>query len=144
MSLFICSVCGHLEFNQAPENCPVCFAAQDNFKQNDSIFTEAKENASEAAVKHVPTIKVNRESSIIPEGSCIELTVRVGETLHPMQESHMIQFLDCYVDGKYVTRVLLTPDAYPAAVIQIKEAGSKVTIVESCNLHGYWMSDVEL
>ena len=144
MSCFICNVCGHAEFGSAPEKCPVCFAPQTSFLQNDNIFAESEEKSKEGAVKHIPSIKINKECKIIPEESCVDVIVRIGETLHPMTADHSIQFIDCYVDDKYVTRVFLTPGVFPSAVIHLKETGSKVRIVQNCNLHGHWQAEAEL
>jgi superoxide reductase len=142
MKIFICQVCGHIEFNSAPENCPVCFAKK--FTQNDSVFEESMEKSSEGAVKHIPDVKINKECGLIPESACTDILVRIGETLHPMMENHFIQWIDCYLDEKYVSRIMLTPDMNPSVVFHLKTEGSKVTIVENCNIHGYWKTDTNL
>ncbi len=144
MSVFICQMCGHIEFNEAPENCPVCGAKKKQFKQNDEIFKESKEKSPEADVKHVPSIQVNKQCELIPEGECNDVMVRIGETLHPSQENHFIQFIDCYQDDKFLERVYLSPDVYPAAAFHLKKSSGKVTIVENCNIHGYWMNEINL
>lgn len=144
MNIFICKVCGHVEFGAAPEKCPVCFAGQEAFNQNDNVFIESEENAREAAVKHIPSVKVNKECGLIPEESCVDVIVRIGETLHPMVEDHFIQFIDCYVDDNYVSRVLLTPGVNPSGCFHLKATGSKVRIVENCNKHGYWQAEADL
>ena len=59
MSVFICGSCGHLEFNAAPEACPVCGGK--NFAQNDKVFEESLANAKEGAAKHIPKIIVKKE-----------------------------------------------------------------------------------
>ena len=46
MNIFICSVCGHIEFESSPDKCPVCFASQEKFTQNDAIFKESEEKSS--------------------------------------------------------------------------------------------------
>lgn len=142
MSIFICQVCGHVEFNSAPDKCPVCFASK--FNQNDSVFEESMEKSKEGAVKHIPHIVVNKECGLIPEEPCTDILVRVGKTLHPMAENHFIQWIDCYIDNKYVSRIMLTPDTHPSVVFHLKSSGSKITIVEFCNLHGLWKSDANL
>ncbi len=141
MNIFICKVCGHIEFNDVPENCPVCFASKTQFAQNNSIFAESEEKSKEAAPKHIPSIKVIKECGIIPEESCTDIIVRIGEILHPMTAEHLIEFIDCYIDDKYVSRVMLTPSAWASSVFHIKTLGLKVTIVQHCNLHGWWKSE---
>ena len=137
-------MCGHIEFNAAPEKCPVCGAPQSQFPQNDKIFDESAEKSPEGAVKHVPVVKVVTDCKLIPEQSCTDILVRVGETLHPMEDKHFITFLDLYVDDKYVSRMFLSPDMYPGAVFHLKSTGSKVSVVEMCNLHGYWIDTASL
>ena len=142
MNIFICQKCGHIEFNSAPQNCPVCNATQ--FKQNDKVFDESMEKSREGAVKHIPKVQIVQKCGLIPEESCIDIIVRIGETLHPMMENHFIQFIDCYVDEKYVSRIFLTPDMNPAVILHLKSNGSKVAIVENCNIHGYWKTEANL
>ena len=144
MNVFICESCGHLEFNEIPEKCPSCGAEKEKFTQNDNIFKESQEKSPEAEVKHVPSVQVNKECGLIPEKGCTDILVRVGATLHPMEEKHFIQFIDCYLNEKYVGRAQLSPGVYPAACFHLKESTGTVTITESCNLHGYWKTDVEL
>ena len=43
MNIFICKTCGHVEFNNKPEQCPVCASPGANYEQNDNIFTESME-----------------------------------------------------------------------------------------------------
>lgn len=144
MNVFICKVCGHVEFGSAPEKCPVCGSGKEAFNQDDNVFIESEERSKEAAVKHVPSIMVNKECKLIPEEACVDVIVRIGETLHPMMPEHSIQFIDCYVDDKYVSRVLLTPGVNPSAVFHLRAVGSKARIVENCNLHGYWQAEADI
>jgi superoxide reductase len=142
MKVYICQVCGHIEFGSAPEKCPVCWAAK--FSQNDSVFEESMEKSREGAVKHIPKVSIVDKCGLIPEESCTDIIVRIGETLHPMKEEHFIQWIDCYLDDKYVSRLYLTPDMNPAVIFHLKSSGSKITIVENCNIHGYWKADAAL
>lgn len=143
MSINVCSVCGHVVFGNAPDNCPVCFAPKDKFKQNDNLFKESKEKSPEGAVKHTPVVNVSKECKLIG-GSCIDVTVKVGEVAHPMEEKHSIQFIDCYADDKYITRIHLTPSVFAAGAVHIKSGASKFKAVEFCNLHGYWEVETSL
>ena len=142
MNIFICQKCGHIEFNSAPQNCPVCWSAQ--FKQSNSIFEESMQKSKEGAVKHIPKVTINNKCGLIPEESCTDILVRIGETLHPMVDNHFIQFIDCYLDEKYISRIFLTHDMHPSVVFHLKSKGTKIIIVENCNLHGYWKTEVAL
>ena len=142
MKLFVCQSCGHVTFTAKPDKCPVC--ATYIFEQNDAIFKEAEEKSKEAAVKQIPSITVTTTCGFIPENDCIDVTVRIGTTLHPMVENHFIRFIDCYLDLKYIGRVLLTPGINPAACFHLKEKGKTVMVIENCTVHGYWMADREI
>ena len=145
MTIHICKTCGYLAFDGAPDNCPVCGMPKDNFIQNDNIFQESRENSPEAEVKHIPAVKVVKACGLIPEDTCTDVHVRIGEVLHPMTEKHLITFIDCYVNDVYAARMMLTANSVnPAAAFHIKETSGKVKIVENCNIHGYWMTEVEL
>lgn len=142
-NIFICSVCGHIEFGTAPDNCPVCHAPKEKFQQNNQVFAEAEAKNKEGGVKHLPVVLV-KNSTLITEPPCQEVIVRVGKTLHPMEAAHHIRFIDGYIDDKYVARADLTPGIQPAACFSLKSAGSRVRIVEWCNLHSYWQAEAVL
>ena len=142
MELYICQSCGHVAFNRKPEQCPVC--ATYIFERNDAIFRESEEKSKEASVKHVPAITVNTSCGFVPENDCIDVLVRIGTTLHPMEEKHFIRFIDCYCDSSYIGRAYLTPGLNPAACFHLKTKGKTVTAVENCTLHGYWMAQQQI
>lgn len=144
MSIFVCGVCDHVEFGSAPDNCPQCGSLKENFNQDDNVFIEAAEKSKEGAHKHIPSIRVNKECKLIPEESCVDVIVRIGETLHPMEEKHFIQFADCYVDDQFVSRIIFTPGVYASGCFHLKTKGSKVRIVEFCSLHGHWHAEADL
>jgi len=144
MAIFICSVCGHIEFGKAPDKCPVCMSPQEKYAQNDNVFIESEEKSKEAAIKHIPSITINKECKLIPELSCADIIVRIGKAIHPMEAAHYIRFIDCYVDDAYVSRVMLSPGVFAGACFHLKTKGNKVRIVENCNIHGYWQLEGQL
>jgi desulfoferrodoxin-like iron-binding protein len=145
MKIFICKICGHLEFTNAPDTCPVCGAPGEDFTQDDNVFIESRKKSPEAEVKHIPFVTVKRECVTIPEDSCTDLSIRIGKTMHPMVDNHFIRFIDVYRDIKYVQRIQLMPDGvFPAGCVHLKENSGNFKIVENCNIHGYWEMDVML
>ncbi len=144
MNIFVCKVCGHVEFGKAPDFCPVCHVPKENFEQNNKLFTDSLEKNPDKGGKHTPKITVKHSCALIPESSCTDVVVRIGETLHPMEEAHLIVFIDCYVDDSYVSRISLSPGVNPSGTFHLKAEGSKVKIVENCNLHGYWQAEASL
>lgn len=141
MDIFKCSACGHLEFDKAPAECPVCKSPGEKYSQSNRIFEESSEKSREAAIKHIPAITINKKCGLIPEQPCADVIVRIGATLHPMEDAHFIQFIDCYADEKHVSRILLRPQVYAAGCFHLKAIGKKVTIVENCTIHGYWKAE---
>jgi superoxide reductase len=144
MTVYICSVCGLVEFKSPTDKCPVCFASKEKFIRNDALFEESEAKSKEAAVKHIPSIIVNKKCGLIPEQSCTDIMVRIGSVLHPMEEKHFIVFIDCYVDDVYVSRMMLTPGVSPAGCFHLRKTGAKVRIVENCNIHGYWQAEASI
>jgi superoxide reductase len=143
MKIYICQVCGYLAFNALPDKCPVCGVSKENFQQNDSIFEQSIQKSPEAEIKHVPAVKVNKSCDLIPESGCTEVIIRIGKVMHPMEEKHYIRFIDAYQNDKFIARMELAPlGVYPAACFYLKEAVGKITLVENCNIHGYWKSDL--
>jgi superoxide reductase len=143
MKIYVCQVCGHIAFNTLPDICPVCHSPKDKYNQNDNVFKESSEKSPEAEVKHVPAITVSKKCGLIPEVPCFDIFVRIGKNMPPMEEKHFIQFIDCYQNDKYISRVMFTPMTLnPAACFHLKNGAGKITIVENCNIHGYWMSEV--
>jgi superoxide reductase len=137
-------MCGHVEFGNAPESCPVCKSPKDKYTRNDHVFEESAAKSKEAAIKHIPAITINSTCGLIPEQTCMDVIVRIGATLHPMEAAHFIQFVDCYVDEKYVSRIMLGPQVFAAGCFHLKTSGKKVSIVENCNLHGYWKAETAI
>ncbi len=83
-----------------------------------------------AGEKHVPVVKRISDDSI---------SVKVGETPHPMTGKHYIRFV-CVVFENRIQTVWFQPDDKPEC--RIHTAGDKVLAVyEYCNLHGLWMTD---
>jgi superoxide reductase len=144
MKLFVCSVCGHVEFGSAPDACPVCHASKEKFNQNDDLFTDAASADKGGEAAHTPDVSIVKHSKLIKEQPVKEVIVRVGKVLHPMEDAHHIQWIDCYVDDHYVSRIFLTPGVNPAVNYYPKMNGSKVRIVEHCNLHGHWQAEQSL
>lgn len=78
--------------------------------------------------KHVPVIEVEGE----------EKTIRIGQTPHPMEDAHYIQFIEVISnDDRYVKRKYLFPHEEPMMKLKCKcEDGIKAR--ELCNIHGLW------
>ncbi len=141
MKGLVCGTCGYIAINgSAPEKCPVCQSPKSAFVEKDVIKTIKDEGPKE---KHVPVIKVVKQCGLIGEG-CTDIHVKIGEVTHPMEPEHFIKFVDFYIDKEWVERVHLTPKLNPAACAHIKANNGKLTAIELCNVHGYWINEADL
>jgi superoxide reductase len=147
MKGYVCSICGFVSIDgSAPEKCPVCGAPKSQFTDKADALKTAKDVAmvGESEKKHIPQIMINKKCGLLPAG-CIDISVKVGEIVHPMLPEHFIMHIDFYIDNKYVSRAMLTPDKLnPAATIHLKGTDTKVQVVELCNLHGMWYSEANI
>jgi desulfoferrodoxin len=139
--IYICAVCGHVEFGVIPDACPICHASKEQFKQDDALFSANEAKFKEVAAGHTPVLVVKKSSTLITEKPTTEALVRVGKKLHPMEEAHFIRWIDCYGDDKFVSRIFLSTGVEPAAGFFVKGTAGKIRVVSWCNLHGYWQAE---
>ena len=89
-------------------------------------MTKLTENTTDAAKeKHVPVIEK-------ADGRYI---VKVGSVAHPMEEKHLIEWIELLADGK-AYRQFLNPGDAPEAIFNVE--ADCVSARELCNLHGLW------
>ncbi len=146
MKTLVCKVCGHIEFNEVEQNCPVCGAPKTSFEDKPDLIHKPGDvtNFTEPEKKHIPSIVIVKTCGLIPQG-CMDVHVKVGETEHPMLKEHYITFVDFYIDKKYLSRTYLTPERlHPACALHLKANTGILTVIEHCNQHGYWIKEAEL
>ena len=85
-----------------------------------------------ATEKHVPVVSVNGN----------EVTVTVGEVMHPMTDAHYINWVVLETE-KGCQRVDLTPSDAPVAKFVVADGDKAVAAYEYCNLHGLWKADIK-
>lgn len=118
--IYRCNVCGNIvELVHRGAGTLVCCG-----EDMEEIQANTTDGATE---KHVPVI----------EKSGTGVIVKVGETPHPMEEAHYIEWIEIMVDGK-VDRQHLKPGDKPEAKFNIDSPG--MVAREYCNLHGLWKS----
>lgn len=145
MKTLECKVCGHIEFDEAPEFCLVCRSPKTAFKENPEAIKHPADpaNLTDGDKKHIPAIKVTGCGLI--EG-CTDVHAVVGEIEHVMEAKHLIRYLDYYINHQFASRVWLSAEhCHPATSLHLKaKPGDTVTVIENCNVHGNWMSEVTL
>ena len=147
MKGIVCSVCGFISIDgTTPDKCPVCAAPKTAFSLKEDAIKVAgdKTTYSEPEKKHIPYISVAKKCGLIPDG-CLDVNVKIGEITHPMLAEHYIMWIDFYVDKKYVSRMMLTPEKLnPACGLHLKVKSGKFTAIENCNIHGSWIKEIDL
>jgi len=118
LEVYKCELCGNIvEVLHAGAGELVCCGQP---------MTCLKENTVDAAKeKHVPVIEKI-------EGG---VKVKVGSVAHPMEEKHLIEWIEIVADGK-AYRQFLEPGMAPEAIFMVDAAD--ITAREYCNLHGHW------
>lgn len=147
MKTFLCQKCNHIAFDEAPVDCPVCFAPIENFENDpDAIKKPADpENLSEKELKHLPQVAAIKACSMHDDSECTNVRIKIGETSHLMDSEHFITFIDIYLDRKYISRTLFTPKSLnPSVDLHLKSSTGKLSVVGHCNVHGSWRTRVNL
>ena len=147
MKGYVCKICKFISIDgSAPDKCPVCGAPKTAFEEKEDAIKTAGDpnNLTEGEKKHIPVITLVKKCGLIPEG-CQDVHVKMGEIQHPMQPEHYIVHIDFYIDKKFISRVILTPDKLnPAAALHLKAEAGKLSVIELCNLHGAWIKEIDL
>jgi superoxide reductase len=124
-------------------------------KADQSLFetiNRAKDPAKKSPLeqKHVPVITAPKT---VKAGEPFAVEVAVGEVVHPMGQTHWIQYIELNVGNEPAGRVDMQPRGFlsPKVTFTVtipKEAApeGKITLVanERCNLHGYWEGSVDI
>lgn len=95
-------------------------------------------SAGDFEKKHTPYIECVRE------GDRVLVTVKVGHYVaHPNQPDHFIQWIAVHAAGAPVARFDLSAVAVEPTLTCVLDVdgGTKITAMESCNLHGIWVAE---
>ncbi len=116
--IYKCEICGNLvEVIHTGSGTLVCCG-------QDMVLIEAK-TQDEGLEKHVPVIKKTSEGVL----------VKVGQTEHPMEDNHYIEWLEL-ITHKELLRAQLKPGQKPEFLF--KTDSDIIYAREHCNLHGLW------
>ncbi|MFA5802494.1 MAG: class II SORL domain-containing protein [Thermoleophilia bacterium] len=103
-------------------------------------------NLTEAEKKHTPWLDC---PDTVKAGEPFQVTIKVGEIPHPMEEGHHIQWIEVSFGQNFNARIDLTPvftrpEVTVTLVKQSKHKTSTLRVVERCNLHGMWEATQEV
>jgi len=150
---FVCFVCGHITFEQAPINCPFCFGPIDNFSDNSGEVNtpEDFQSLSDFERKHFPTIDIAKADTSTEETRYIQVHVKVGEIQHEMDVDEHIKFIDFYFNDlglhkKCIARFNLNCHIInPEAVLSFHNTTSGIlTVISNCSAHGNWLAEANI
>lgn len=118
LEIYKCSKCGNI--------IEVLHGGGGKFICCGETMDQLVENTTDAAQeKHVPVVEK------VDAG----YKVTVGSVAHPMEDKHLIEWIELLADGK-AYRQFLNPGDAPEAVFNVSAAS--VSAREHCNLHGLW------
>lgn len=63
------------------------------------------------------------------------LKIKIGSVVHPMEESHYIEWIEV-ISGNKVCKKFLKPKDLPEA--EFKNIGQEISVRSYCNIHGLW------
>jgi superoxide reductase len=101
-------------------------------------------NMSDLEKKHVPMIILGGAPKA---GEPFEVTVWVGEQMaHPSEVEHHIEFIDLYLDDRFIARCDLTPvftNPKACFTVTLNDSGT-LRAYERCNVHGDWTYSMDV
>ena len=120
--IYKCEICGNtIEVLDEGEGILLCC--------DQSMVLQKEQKEDKGMEKHVPVIEQN--------GNYV--TVKIGETPHPMEETHYIEWIELIVDGSKYRR-FLNPNDKPEASFTIPERHIEISARAYCNIHNLWKS----
>lgn len=117
--VFKCSICGNIVevLHVGGSELVCCGKAMDLLEEN---------TQDAATEKHVPVVEKTEKG----------IKVIVGETLHPMEEAHYIEWIEVF-SGGMTFRKFLNPGDKPEAEFFLVY-NDDIIAREYCNIHGLW------
>lgn len=91
---------------------------------------ELKSGPETGTEKHTPVLVIDGKN----------VTVKVGDVPHPMEEAHHIQFVQLVQDGRVIAEKRLFSGQEPKVMFCLDNTDN-LTAREFCNLHGLWTTE---
>ena len=120
LRFFICNHCGNIIVMIKDQGVPIKCCGE-NMQE---ITAGASEGAKE---KHAPVYQINGET----------VTVSVGETEHPMNPEHYIDWVCMETEDGFQLKKL-KPDLSPKISFSLSKGDNVKAVYAFCNLHSLW------
>lgn len=122
--LYKCDVCGQIIASRKPLDNPISCC-------NAPMHLIIPSSTDAAVEKHVPVYELYGET----------IVVNVGETAHPMEEKHHIEWIAIITD-KGIQIKFINNSGLPTATFKLHNSENVKTILEYCNIHGLWSCEM--
>ena len=99
------------------------------------------DTADDFSKKHVPFVSFERM------GDVVTISVEVGHYVaHPNMPDHWIDLIEIVANGAPIASYHFAGGVVAPKVTAIAtlDPGTKVSVFERCNLHGFWMAETEV
>ena len=120
LKIFRCEVCGNICVKLVDSGVPMVCCA----RPMKALTPNTVDAASE---KHKPVVKIDGNN----------ITVQVGEVLHPMTKEHYISMIIVETNKGFMVKNL-TPNNEPNAEFVLYNDEKLINTYAYCNLHGLW------
>lgn len=118
--IYKCEICGNIiEILHNGNGQLVCC--------NEKMILINKKTTEEGQEKHLPVVLKDGDN----------ITIKVGNTPHPMEDEHYIEWIEVITDNAVYRKNLKSGDL-PTAKFVINANNAKVRAY--CNIHGLWES----
>ncbi len=122
MKFYICEHCGNIIAMIRDCGAPV-YCCGEKMKEIRAGITDG------AGEKHIPVYKVDGKT----------VTVNVGDTAHPMETEHYIEWI-CMKTNRGVQYRMLKPGDKPYTAFALCESEKPEAVYAFCNKHSLWKS----
>ncbi len=119
MEFYFCEKCGNVIESINNKNTPICCGQQ---------MKELIPNESENE-KHTPRVEFNDD----------KILIKIGKVEHPMQNDHLIEWIQIRFDNVIVTKKF-KPNEKP--IFETRKLSEHFEILAYCNKHGLWIKRI--
>jgi len=123
--VYKCEICGNItEVLHTGVGELVCCGQPMNLQE--------EKKQEEGNEKHLPYVVKNEDGSLV---------IRIGETEHPMEEKHYIEWIEINMkDGGRITKKYFKAGDKPE--VEFHTRGEHFEIRAYCNVHGLWKLEI--
>ncbi|MFW6285589.1 MAG: desulfoferrodoxin [Nanoarchaeota archaeon] len=124
--IYKCEVCGNIvKILNTGEGELVCCNQPMQIQEENTINTSKE--------KHVPFIKIQDDI----------IYIQIGETMHPMEEKHYIEWIEVITDNDITLKKQLNPNQKPKAEFIIPINSQILQVRAYCNIHKLWSKTLD-